>query len=177
MYWMGQRHGPLHSLAKLVTPSKLGQHHYLRAVTEINYGRPLLRSLRLDWPPKAGLAIYPQLLVCGSHFGGTGVVWELPRVTIGTTTMGITASTPKVIAVPFPMCVVVCTAPGGPPTSVLCTASVRTSRVACAGASGAELSPLRTLLICPGLTTTQTPARLHTRTKPSKTITFMVLFS
>jgi len=37
-----------------------------------------------------------------------------------------------------------------------------------------ELSPLRTLVICPAFTSTQTPARLQTFTNPSKVITFIV---
>ena len=42
-------------------------------------------------------ATYPQTagLVCGLHFVVTGVVLVLPRVTMGTTTMGIPANIPK----------------------------------------------------------------------------------
>ncbi len=48
---------------------------------------------------------YPQPLglVLGLHLGGSGVVFGLPRVTTGTTTMGMAAMTPNVIAVPLPM--------------------------------------------------------------------------
>src|SRR5882762_1037977 len=48
---------------------------------------------------------------------------------------------------------------------------------ACCGGSGPELSPLRTLVICPALRSTQTPARLQTFTSPSNAITFIVPFA
>src|SRR5215472_4422471 len=65
----------------------------------------------------------------------------------------------------------------GAPGSVSLPEATSRSRVACCGGKGAELSPLRTLVICPALAITQTPARLQTFTSPSNTITFMVLFA
>src|SRR5215472_14440138 len=65
----------------------------------------------------------------------------------------------------------------GAPGSVSLPEATSRSSVACCGGKGAELSPLRTLVICPALASTQTPARLQTCTSPSNTITFMVLFA
>src|ERR1700704_4885415 len=63
--------------------------------------------------------------------------------------------------------------PEGAPGSVSLLEATSRSSVACCGGSGPELSPLRTLVICPALTSTQTPARLQTFTRPSKAMTFM----
>src|SRR5437660_1457984 len=68
-------------------------------------------------------------------------------------------------------------APDGAPALVSLLEVTSTSRVACCGGNGAELSPLRTLVICPALAITQTPARLQTFTSPSNTITFIALFA
>src|SRR5712691_2003814 len=70
--------------------------------------------------------------------------------------------------------------PGRPdrvPGSVSLPEATSRSSVACCGGSGPELSPLRTLVICPALTSTQTPARLQTFTSPSNAITFIVPFA
>src|SRR6266436_2836845 len=73
-----------------------------------------------------------------------------------------------------PRCAPAPATPDGTPGSVSLPEATSRSSVACCGGSGPELSPLRTLVICPALTSTQTPARLQTFTSPSKAITFIV---
>src|SRR5712692_5017750 len=73
-----------------------------------------------------------------------------------------------------PRCPPAAVTPDGTPGSVSLPEATSKSSVACCGGSGPELSPLRTLVICPAFTSTQTPARLQTLTNPSKVITFIV---
>src|SRR5690349_4731896 len=104
--------------------------------------------------------------------GGGADVWCVANTE--NTTIGVSARIPIVhprAAPPFPAC----TKPGPDfgATSVSLPAVTSMSSGACVGGVGAELSPLRTLLICPAFNITQTPARLQTRTDPSYTMTFM----
>src|SRR6266436_221529 len=73
-----------------------------------------------------------------------------------------------------PRCPPAAVTPDSTPGSVSLLEATSRSSVACCGGSGPELSPLRTLVICPAFTSTQTPARLQTFTNPSKVITFIV---
>src|SRR5712692_7238316 len=73
-----------------------------------------------------------------------------------------------------PRCAPAPVAPDKAPGSVSLLEATNRSSVACCGGSGPELSPLRTLVICPALTSTQTPARLQTFTNPSNVMTFIV---
>src|SRR5713226_2510185 len=73
-----------------------------------------------------------------------------------------------------PRCAPAPVTPDGTPGSVSLPEATSRSSVACCGGSGPELSPLRTLVICPALNSTQTPDKLQTFTNPSKAITFLL---
>src|SRR5271155_4581476 len=60
------------------------------------------------------------------------------------------------------------------PSSVSAAALVINAKGAGTGRTGGPSLFLRTLVISPAFTVTQTPARLQTRTTPSNTITFMM---
>src|ERR1700759_4879629 len=64
--------------------------------------------------------------------------------------------------------------PASGPTSVSVEALVSAPSPAGIGGGGADLSSFFSLVISPAFTSTQTPARLQTRTTPANTITFMV---
>src|SRR5271165_245030 len=116
---------------------------------------------------------------CGCGLPGTAPqdgglpVW-LRLTCTGTITAGMAASTPIKNTVDSALCAAAGAATARlPPLSVFVVAPVNIDSGACTMVGGVELSPCRTLLICPGFTTTHTPARLHTRTNPSNTITFI----
>src|SRR5260370_4349381 len=109
----------------------------------------------------------------GQPLGGPGALVPPPRVSA----MGSpTAATPSTIPIvhQVPRCGPSPCTPNCPASVSLLVATSRSS-VACVGGRGPELPPLRTLAICPALTSTQAPARLQTFTSPSNTITFIVL--
>src|SRR5260370_6152647 len=111
----------------------------------------------------------------GQPWAGLGDLVPTPR----DSDMGSpTAATPSTIPIvhQVPRCGPTPCTPNCPASVSLLVATSRSS-VAWVGGRGPELSPLRTLVICPALTSTQTPARLQTFTSPSNTITFIVLFA
>src|SRR5262249_26810940 len=123
----------------------------------------------------------PVGFVCGLQIGGFPLValllFVLLMTTAGITTTGTTERIPSVIPKPWLKCepALSAFAPAAfSPIIVPFTAWVNSSSVACVGGKGEEeLSPLRTLLICPAFTITHTPALLQSLTSPSKTTAFI----
>src|SRR6266851_5153201 len=159
-----------------VRTTLLRRSHSAERCTAAKNARP--RRIELPGPKKSVISpsyrpYQPQAGVFGGQpFGGTGTLVPPPRVSA----MGSpTAATPSTIPIvhQVPRCGPSPCTPNCPASVSLLVATSRSS-VAWVGGRGPELSPLRTLVICPAFTSTQTPARLQTFTNPSKVTTFIV---
>src|SRR5271156_2665398 len=107
-------------------------------------------------------------------FAGVPLPW---LATTGITAAGIAATTATIRMVALLICAAFVAARVKlPPLLVSVVALVSRDCGACTTAGGAELSPVRKVVIWPGFSTTHCPARLHTFTNPSNTITFITLF-